>query len=193
MRGEFGRRVDPAKGDVGGGELLDQCADVNRRTAIDGDRRPGDQPPADPDQARWSFSSQQANLRRLDKAMTGFFRRVKAGRTPGYPRFKGAGWFDSVTWPKDGEQWKTGGGPVWVTGNYDPETNLSFWGVGNGGPWMGDQRPGDNLYTSGMVAIDVANGMPWWWVANIGGSCLLIGVIVLTLMVGERMSGGNAK
>ena len=51
-------------------------------------------------QGRWSFSSQQATLRRLDAAMTAFFRRVKAGgSTPGYPRFKGRGWFDAVTWP----------------------------------------------------------------------------------------------
>jgi len=63
----------------------------------------------------------------------------------------------SETWPK-GDQWKTGGAPVWVTGNYDPRTNLSFWGTGNGGPWMGDQRPGDNLYTASTVAIDVATG-----------------------------------
>jgi alcohol dehydrogenase (cytochrome c) len=47
---------------------------------------------------------------------------------------------------------------VWVTGTYDPETNLAFWGTGNGGPWMGDQRPGDNLYTSSTIAIDVATG-----------------------------------
>jgi alcohol dehydrogenase (cytochrome c) len=63
----------------------------------------------------------------------------------------------SETWPK-GEQWKNGGGSVWVTGNYDPATNLAFWGVGNGGPWMGDQRPGDNLYVSSTIAIDVATG-----------------------------------
>lgn len=63
----------------------------------------------------------------------------------------------SETWPK-GDQWKTGGAPVWVTGNYDPETNLAFWGTGNGGPWMGDQRPGDNLYTSSTIAVDVATG-----------------------------------
>ncbi|MFC5002053.1 RNA-guided endonuclease InsQ/TnpB family protein [Dactylosporangium cerinum] len=57
---------------------------------------------ADPDgQGRWSFSSQQATLRRLDKAMQAFFRRVKAGRAPGFPRFKGVGWFDTVEWPKD--------------------------------------------------------------------------------------------
>jgi alcohol dehydrogenase (cytochrome c) len=63
----------------------------------------------------------------------------------------------SESWPK-GDQWKTGGGPIWVTGNYDPETNLAYWGVGNGGPWMGDQRPGDNLYTSSTIAIDVSTG-----------------------------------
>ena len=63
----------------------------------------------------------------------------------------------SETWPK-GNQWKTGGGPVWVTGNYDPDTHLAFWGTGNGGPWMGDQRPGDNLYTASTVAIDVRTG-----------------------------------
>jgi alcohol dehydrogenase (cytochrome c) len=63
----------------------------------------------------------------------------------------------SETWPT-GDQWKTGGGSVWVTGAYDPVTNLAFWGTGNGGPWMGDQRPGDNLYTSSTIAIDVATG-----------------------------------
>ena len=63
----------------------------------------------------------------------------------------------SETWPK-GDQWKTGGGSVWITGNYDPETNTAYWGTGNGGPWMGDQRPGDNLYTASTVAIDVATG-----------------------------------
>lgn len=56
-----------------------------------------------PDQAVWSFSSQQATLRRLTKAFDGFFRRVKRGDTPGYPRFKGKARFDSVEWPKDGD------------------------------------------------------------------------------------------
>ena len=63
----------------------------------------------------------------------------------------------SETWPK-GDHWKTGGGPVWVTGNYDPDTNLTFWGTGNGGPWIGDQRPGDNLYIASSIAVDVATG-----------------------------------
>jgi alcohol dehydrogenase (cytochrome c) len=63
----------------------------------------------------------------------------------------------SETWPK-GDQWKNGGGSVWVTGNYDPDSNTAYWGIGNGGPWVGDQRPGDNLYTASTLAIDVATG-----------------------------------
>ena len=63
----------------------------------------------------------------------------------------------SETWPK-GNQWKTGGGSVWVTGNYDAATNLAYWGIGNGGPWMGDKRPGDNLYVSSTIALDVSTG-----------------------------------
>ena len=61
------------------------------------------------------------------------------------------------TWPQ-GDEWKTGGAPTWVSGNYDPETNLLYWGVGNGGPWMGDLRPGDNLYVSSTIAIDASTG-----------------------------------
>lgn len=63
----------------------------------------------------------------------------------------------SDTWPK-GEEWKTGGASIWMTGNYDPETRLAYFGTGNGFPWTGDRRPGDNLYTSSTVAIDVTTG-----------------------------------
>ena len=72
----------------------------------------------DPDQARWSFSSQQATLRRLDKAMAAFYRRCKAGQAPGYPRFKARDRWDSVDWPKDGDgcRWKPGIGRVHLQG-----------------------------------------------------------------------------
>jgi alcohol dehydrogenase (cytochrome c) len=63
----------------------------------------------------------------------------------------------SDTWPA-GEQWKTGGGATWVTGNYDPETNLLYWGVGNGNPWVASEREGDNLYTASTIAIDATTG-----------------------------------
>jgi len=64
----------------------------------------------------------------------------------------------SDTWPAGGDHYKRGGGAVWITGTYDPETNLTFWGTGNAAPWFGDQRPGDNLYTSSVLALDVNTG-----------------------------------
>jgi alcohol dehydrogenase (cytochrome c) len=60
------------------------------------------------------------------------------------------------TWT--GDTWKKGGGSVWLTGTYDPTLNLTYWGTGNAAPWFGDQRPGDNLFTSSTVAIDPDTG-----------------------------------
>ena len=45
-----------------------------------------------------------------------------------------------------------------MTGNYDVASNTVYWGVANGGPWFGDQRPGDNLYTSSTIALDGDTG-----------------------------------
>jgi alcohol dehydrogenase (cytochrome c) len=60
------------------------------------------------------------------------------------------------TWP--GDSWQTGGAPAWLTGTYDPELNITYWGTGNPGPWTGDVRPGDNLYTNSVVALDGDTG-----------------------------------
>lgn len=62
----------------------------------------------------------------------------------------------SDTWP--GETWKTGGGPIWITGNYDVEENVAYWGVGNAAPWVGALRPGDNLYTTSTIGLDPDTG-----------------------------------
>ena len=62
----------------------------------------------------------------------------------------------SETW--SGDSWKTGGVPVWITGSYDPATELTYWGTGNGGPWTGDTREGDNLYATSVVALEVDTG-----------------------------------
>ncbi len=63
----------------------------------------------------------------------------------------------------DPEAWKHGGGSIWVTGSYDPELNLTYWGVGNPGPDLNpDQRPGDNLYTASVVALDCDTGKLRW-------------------------------
>jgi len=67
----------------------------------------------------------------------------------------------SETW--SGDAWKRGGGPIWTTGSYDPELNLMYWGVGNPGPdWNGDGRPGDNLYTDSVIALDPDTGKLKW-------------------------------
>ncbi len=76
-------------------------------------------------QGRWSFSSQQATLRRLDKAFAAFFRRAKSGQTPGYPRFRGLNWFDTVDFPKDGD------GCRWDSTPHDPQTRVRLQGVGH--------------------------------------------------------------
>ncbi len=65
------------------------------------------------------------------------------------------------TW--GGDSWKTGAGATWLTGSYDPELNLLYWGIGNPGPdWNGDIRPGDNLYTCSVVALNPADGTLKW-------------------------------
>jgi alcohol dehydrogenase (cytochrome c) len=65
------------------------------------------------------------------------------------------------TW--SGDTWKTGGGSTWVTPSYDPALNLTYWGVGNPGPdWNPDVRPGDNLYTDAVVALDADTGQLKW-------------------------------
>ena len=65
------------------------------------------------------------------------------------------------TWSSDA--WKTGGGSIWLTPSYDPELNLTYWGVGNPGPdWNPDQRPGDNLFTDSVIAVDADTGKLRW-------------------------------
>ncbi len=73
----------------------------------------------------------------------------------------GPGELGHETWENDA--WKTGGGSIWLTGSYDPELNLTYWGVGNPGPdWNPDVRPGDNLYTDSVVALDADTGKLRW-------------------------------
>jgi alcohol dehydrogenase (cytochrome c) len=67
------------------------------------------------------------------------------------------------TWPAGTEAWERGGGSIWVTGSYDADLNLMYWGVGNPGPdWNADSRPGDNLYTDSVVALDPDTGQLRW-------------------------------
>jgi alcohol dehydrogenase (cytochrome c) len=68
------------------------------------------------------------------------------------------------TWEGGGDAWEHGGASVWVTGSYDPELNLTYWGIGNPGPdWNPAQRPGDNLYSDSVVALDADTGELAWY------------------------------
>ena len=63
----------------------------------------------------------------------------------------------------DPEAWKHGGAAAWMTGAYDPELNLIYWGTGNPGPdYNRAQRPGDNLYSCSIVALDADTGEIRW-------------------------------
>ncbi len=67
----------------------------------------------------------------------------------------------SETW--SGDSWKTGGAPTWLTGAYDPQENLLYWGTGNPGPdYAGDLRKGDNLYSDCLIALDADTGKLKW-------------------------------
>jgi alcohol dehydrogenase (cytochrome c) len=69
----------------------------------------------------------------------------------------------SETWPA-GDRWKTGGGAIWNAGAYDPQTNLTFWGIGNPSEThQPDRRVGDNLYTDCVVALDADTGKLKWY------------------------------
>ena len=70
----------------------------------------------------------------------------------------------SETWKDKTNAWKTGGGGIWQTGSYDPATHLTIWGTGNPVPQYDPQsRPGDNLYTNSVVALDVDTGKLVWY------------------------------
>ena len=70
----------------------------------------------------------------------------------------------SETWKDKDNAWQSGGGAFYVTGSYDPANNLTYWGTGNPVPgYDAARRPGDNLYTSSVLALDPANGKIGWY------------------------------
>ncbi len=72
--------------------------------------------------------------------------------------------FSTVVADKGQDISQLGGGGVWDTGTYDPETNLTYWGIGDPSPTMaGEGRPGNNLYTASVVALDAGSGELKWY------------------------------
>jgi alcohol dehydrogenase (cytochrome c) len=69
--------------------------------------------------------------------------------------------FGGDTWR--GDAWKKGGGPTWLTGSFDPGLSQLYWGVGNPSPdFDGTVRPGDNLFTNSVVALNIETGARVW-------------------------------
>jgi alcohol dehydrogenase (cytochrome c) len=68
----------------------------------------------------------------------------------------------SDTW--GGDPLRSGGGPTWLTGSFDPELRLIYWGVGNPSPnFNGENRKGDNLYTNSVIALEADSGKLRWY------------------------------
>jgi PQQ-dependent dehydrogenase (methanol/ethanol family) len=73
----------------------------------------------------------------------------------------GPGEFGHDTWK--GDSWKQGGASTWLTGSYDPDQDVLFWGIGNPGPDHNARvRQGDNLFSCSVVALDAATGKRKW-------------------------------
>jgi len=66
------------------------------------------------------------------------------------------------SWPNDGFAYLHGGGTIWQAPTIDPELGMMYFTTGNAGPWNGDTRPGDNLYSSSFVALDYKTGQLKW-------------------------------
>jgi alcohol dehydrogenase (cytochrome c) len=74
----------------------------------------------------------------------------------------GPGELGSSSWP--GDSYLHGGGTTWMTGTYDPELNTLYWPTSNGSPdFVGDSRPGDDLYTACVLALDADTGEIKWY------------------------------
>ena len=98
----------------------------------------------------------------------------------------------SETW--SGDAWKTGGGSVWLTGTYDPALNLTYWGVGNPGPdYNPAQRPGDNLYTDSVVALDADTGQLKWHFQFTPNDAYDFDAVQIPVLVDRTWQGVPAK
>jgi alcohol dehydrogenase (cytochrome c) len=74
----------------------------------------------------------------------------------------GPGEFGSSSWP--GDAYLYGGATTWMPGTYDPELNTLYWTTSNAAPdFVGDSRPGDDLYTACVLAIDPDTGKMKWY------------------------------
>ena len=99
----------------------------------------------------------------------------------------------SKTWPA-GDAYLLGGGTAWMPGTYDPELNTIYWGTGNPAPdFDGSVRPGDNLYTSSLVALDPDTGKLKWYFQFNPHDLYDYDSVQTPILVNTRFKGQAAK
>jgi len=98
------------------------------------------------------------------------------------------------TWADDHGAYKTGGASLWVTGSFDPESNLTLWGTGNPVPMFDPEfRPGDNLYSNSTVAMDADTGEIAWYFQYTPGDYLDYDEVGSHLLYDVEINGESRK
>jgi alcohol dehydrogenase (cytochrome c) len=95
------------------------------------------------------------------------------------------------TWP--GDTAMKGGAPTWLTGAYDPELDLVYWGTGNGGPWNAEARKGDNLYVDSVLAIRPSTGELVWHYQFSPNDLYDYDATEVGMLVDMKINGENKK
>jgi alcohol dehydrogenase (cytochrome c) len=94
----------------------------------------------------------------------------------------------------EGDDWEHGGAPVWITGSFDPDLNLTYWGVGNPGPdWNAGQRPGDNLYSDSVIALDADTGELKWHFQFTPNDAYDYDAVQVPILVDRKWHGQDRK
>jgi alcohol dehydrogenase (cytochrome c) len=121
-------------------------------------------------------------LAALDAATGKLLWRRYAVPAPGEP--------GAETWKDNHNAWQTGGGAMWVTGTYDPDTNQTIWGTGNPVPMFDSTfRPGDNLYTNSAISWDPDTGNMNWYFQYTPGDMWDFDEVGTHIMINGRVNG----
>ncbi len=100
----------------------------------------------------------------------------------------------SETWKDKNNAWQTGGGSMWTTGTYDPETNQSFWGTGNPVPMFDPTyRPGDNLFTNSVVSWNPDDGKMNWYFQFLANDGWDYDAISTHMVLDAKINGQDRK
>ncbi len=100
----------------------------------------------------------------------------------------------SETWKDDHNAWQTGGGAVWVTGTYDPDSNQTIWGTGNPVPMFDPTyRPGDNLYTNSAISWDPDTGKMNWFFQYTPGDMWDYDAVGTHILIDDVVAGQPRK